>query len=201
MAQHPARCKACKSSVEALLTRLYGEVHPGWSSRWPCRVEDVRSLSSGPELEAIHALLVAHRGHAGFVRARRLPGCDFYVSADPGFLVEYDEEQHFTAPRALTLRMIPPGHALGFDRARWEARSVALNKRDNDPPFRDEQRAWYDLLRDVLPAAHGLGPTSRLLDREVAFCELDQKNAADLATFKKMLNRALPRRHDDTTAH
>jgi hypothetical protein len=67
-----------------------------------------------------------------------------------------------------------------------------MNKHDNDPPFRDEQRAWYDVLRDVLPAEYDLGPTSRLLDREVAYCGLDPKNPHDLATFETLLNRARP---------
>lgn len=189
MANHPARCPACKTNVEALLRELYGGVTSGWSSGWPCRVEDVGSLKAGPGLRAIHASLVAHRGHAGFVRAKRLPGCDYFVPGKHGFLVEYDEAQHFTAPRAIALDGLPSGHPTAFDIKRWADLCRTTNARDNDPVYRDEQRAWYDVLRDVLPEEHGLGPTSRLLDRQIAYCSLSPKNATDIATFEKLLNR------------
>lgn len=197
---HRARCPACKANVEVLLRTLYGGVESNWASGWPCTPDGLEASPVRPVLTAIHGALVAHRGHAGFVRSRRLPRCDFYVPPGPhgpGFLVEYDEEQHFTAPRALSLAGVPAGHPVAFDLVRWRDLANSMNKHDNDPAFRDEQRAWYDVLRDVLPAEHGLGPTSRLLDREIAYCGLDPKNAHDLATFETMLNRPRPPRIGD----
>ena len=104
-------------------------------------------------------------------------------------MVEYDEEQHFTIPRALSLSGVPAGHAVAFDLVRWRDLAKSLNKHDNDPPFRDEQRAWYDVLRDILPLEYGLGPTSRLLDRENVYCTLDPKNVGDVTAFERMLHR------------
>ena len=37
--------------------------------------------------------------------------------------------------------------------------SETIAAEDDDPPFRDEQRAWYDALRDFVPAFEGLQPT------------------------------------------
>lgn len=192
MSRHPASCKACKASVEVLLRARYGNAERNWASRWPCRVTDLAGSPSGSALAAIHASLVSHRGFTHFVRSRRLPPCDYFVPAAAGrrgFLVEYDEGQHFTAPRAIALAGLPANLAVSFDVARWRDLALSLNRHDKDPEFRDEQRAWYDILRDVLPAENGLGPTSRLLDREVAYCMLDPNEAADQATFEKMLNR------------
>ena len=109
--------------------------------------------------------------------------------------MEFDETQHFTAPRAITLRGLPSNQAVGFSAERWIALCGSTNARDNDPPYRDEQRAWYDVLRDVLPQEYDLQPTSRLLDREIAYCALNAENAADVAVFEKMLNR--PQRQDE----
>lgn len=192
---HRARCRACKANVEVLLRAQYADVESNWASGWPCTADGLGASPARSVLTAIHGALVAHRGHAGFVRSRRLPRCDFYVPPGPhrpAFLVEYDEEQHFTAARAITLAGVPAGHPVAFDLVRWRDLAASMNKHDNDPPFRDEQRAWYDVLRDVLPAEHGLGPTSRLLDREVAYCALDPDNADNLVAFEQMLNRPAP---------
>lgn len=189
MSRHPARCPDCKTLVEVFLRSLYGDVVPRWSSRWPCRVDDLAALGVAASLQATHAALVAHRGFTGFVRAKHLPACDFYVPGSPGFLVEYDESQHFTRPRAITLAGLTNGHSVAFDAARWSALAASIDAHDNDPPSRDEKRAWYDHLRDVLPAEYGLGPTSRLHDRDLAYCALDPDSARDTATFRNMLNR------------
>lgn len=188
-ARHPGRCPACKLAVERLLGETFGSVRAAWATGWPCRLDDLNEHAAAPLLSSIHEALVAHRGHSVFVRAKKLPSCDYYVHGKPGFIVEYDESQHFTAPRARVLSLIPATHPLAFDLSRWTLLAQEMNAKDNDPPYRDEQRAWYDVLRDVLPIEHGLGPTSRLLDREVAYCELNPRSPADIATFKRMLGR------------
>lgn len=55
LASHPARCAECKTNVEVLLRKLFGDVRPGWSSGWPCQLQDVAPLKAGPGLCAIHA--------------------------------------------------------------------------------------------------------------------------------------------------
>ena len=59
--------------------------------------------------------------------------------------------QHFTKPREIALGLYPQNIPYGFSVERWRKLCESLDKRDNDPPYRDEQRAWYDTLRDFAP--------------------------------------------------
>ncbi|MDE2185067.1 MAG: hypothetical protein KGJ78_18795, partial [Alphaproteobacteria bacterium] len=79
--------------------------------------------------------------------------CDFYVPR-ANLIIEYDERQHFTEPRALTLELYP-SLSLGFDIPRWLNACRKIRAHDNDPPYRDEQRAFYDALRDILSQPNG----------------------------------------------
>lgn len=175
-----------------MLRTIFGSVVPGWASGWPCERSSIATTRSAQILLPIYDALVAHRGHSAFVRRRRLPPCDYFVPGNPGFLVEYDEVQHFTTPRAITLSSIPGIPTVAFDQEKWLRLAREIDARDNDPPYRDEQRAWYDVLRDVLPAEHQLGPTARLLDREIAYCTLDHRRASDISSFRDLLGRPEP---------
>ena len=66
--------------------------------------------------------------------------CDFWVP-DPGFIVEFDERQHFTIPRKLALSKYPAVQPLGFPQERWIVLCEHHTAKDNDPCYRDEQRA------------------------------------------------------------
>lgn len=94
-------------------------------------------------------------------------------------IVEVDEVQHFTPPRAVTLGLYPPGAVTAFDRETWRARSAEVTKlrgggfgRPTPPLFPDPggrhlQRAYRDALADLLPTVHGWEPTLRIGDFEV----------------------------------
>lgn len=131
-------------------------------------------------------MLQNYRGFKRFVRTKTLPRCDFFI-LNPGFILEFDESQHFTIPRKITLELYPENFKLGFNRERWIKLCKKINARDNDPPFRDEQRAWYDTLRDFLPALLGLKPTVRLFVRDFVWCSLDPDNPSDVKKFERFL--------------
>ena len=103
-------------------------------------------------------------------------------------IVEFDESQHFTAPRKKALSLYPKDLKLGFDRDRWQDLCDIENKHDGEPPFRDEQRAWYDALRDFAPVLLGIKPTIRLYARDYAWCKLDSKEVTDQESFKQFLS-------------
>jgi hypothetical protein len=89
---------------------------------------------------------------------------DFYL-AGTKVPIEFDERQHFTPLRAVSLRCYPADVVVGFDRDRWIRLSEEIRAGDNDPPWRDEQRAFYDSIRDILAIEAGLFRSSAFLRR------------------------------------
>ena len=108
-------------------------------------------------------------------------------------IIEFDESQHFTLPRKLALENYPRELELGFDRQRWISLCEKLNRKDNDPPYRDEQRAWYDTLRDYVPLVRSLKPTIRLFAKDHIWCNLDSNNPSSLQEFESILRRTSER--------
>ena len=97
--------------------------------------------------------------------------------------MEFDESQHFTNPRKLSLSRYLDHQPLGFSRSRWIALCEKHNAKDNDPPYRDEQRAWYDTLRDIVPSLKGFQPTLRLHAQDFEWCSLDPNSSYDQQLF------------------
>jgi hypothetical protein len=70
-------------------------------------------------------------------------------------IIEYDERQHFTLPRAISFQHYPSQLRLGFDVQEWNKECDRTHAVDPSPPYRDEQRAFYDSLRDILSSSNG----------------------------------------------
>lgn len=186
---HGERCPKCKENIGKLLERIYGKVEQNYKFEVGTHLEDFLNTSCYGKLKEIFEILQNHRGYREFVKAKTLPNCDFFVP-NPGFIVEFDESQHFTLPRKITLENCPNELELGFARKRWIALCEKINARDNDPPYRDEQRAWYDTLRDFLPAIKDLKPTVRLFAGDFVWCSLDPADASDVERFRKSFGKA-----------
>jgi hypothetical protein len=95
------------------------------------------------------------RGYSNFASFGKPLCCDFFVPAER-LIIEYDERQHFTVQRAKSLELYPPDLALGFDRQEWLTTCRTIRATDPTPAYRDEQRAFYDSLRDILAARNGV---------------------------------------------
>ena len=182
MRGHRESCRTCKERVVELLTCAFGPIHANHDLNLPSSVGEWATLDHGDRLGRIYEALQKHRGHGQFVNVPKMPRVDYYVP-NPGFIVEFDESQHFTEPRGLTLALYPPDLRTGFDRDKWKALCKTLNRHDNSPEYRDEQRAWYDALRDFAPERLGCQPTRRLVARDRLWCELDPDKAADVGAF------------------
>ena len=191
---HSERCHACKIRVEQLLDRIYGACVRNRRFRWRTGLAAYAGTSIDPVLRDVAAILEGYRGYGvgTFVRTRMLAGCDYWVP-DPGFIVEFDESQHFTNLRKLALAVYADGHSLGFAARRWLELCEQHDARDNDPPFRDEQRAWYDTLRDLVPSTVGLSPTVRLYARDRAWCSLDPDSKEDRSRFSDLIHQGASR--------
>jgi len=150
------RCPKCKETVRKLLEKIYGRVEENYKFRVGTLPEDFKKNSPYySKLKKIYEKLQDHREYRDFLKAKTLPNCDFFVR-NPGFIVELDESQHFTLPRKITLEEYPTNLELRFSKERWIRLCEKIDAKDNDPPYRDEQRAWYDTLRDFLPAIYNL---------------------------------------------
>jgi len=184
---HNERCPKCKKTIKRLLERIYGKVEVNHKFNTGTFPEDFKNTPYYESLLKIYRALQNYRGFRDFVRIKSLPRCDFFVP-NPGFIVEFDESQHFTFPRKIALENYPEDIKLGFDKKRWIGLCEKINARDNDPPYRDEQRAWYDTLRDFSFNILGL-PTIRIYSKENVWCELDEKNKSDILWFKNFIQK------------
>jgi hypothetical protein len=183
---HNERCSDCKTAVELLLRALYGDVKKNHRIDASTDPEDYRQSPLYAPLSEIYRTLQTHRGHTDFVRSATMAGCDFWIPS-PGFVVEFDESQHFTKCRALTLERYPRNIPFGFETDVWLRRCERRPAEDHNPPYRDEQRAWYDTLRDFVPHIQGLHPTIRLFAGEFAWCSLKPEITRDIETFRQIL--------------
>lgn len=115
-------------------------------------------------LGEIHRMLGGDSGLLASKRARPLP-VDFVVSGE-AVLVEIDEFQHFTTPRAVTLDFYD-GIEHGLDVARYRelcrttsARADAYRRAKTAVDFpsgggRTAQRAYFDAVRDMIAPRFG----------------------------------------------
>lgn len=95
-------------------------------------------------------------------------------------ILEVDETQHFNRFRALTLRHYPDDARVAFPIALWMEKSDRKLRLEGGgfgkpkPPLfpaengRHMQRAFRDMLADLIPLEHGFAPILRIADFEVA---------------------------------
>lgn len=183
MGRHNPRCKECKCNLYCMPKKSFGEAKIEYSLKLPARLKSLKGKWGYETLALIYQELGDFRGYREFVKVDNLPAVDYFLPKQ-GIIVEFDELQHFTRPRLITLSSYPDGLKLGFDRNKWIKLAIQLNKRDNDPPFRDEQRAWYDTLRDFAPMILGYKPTVRLFASEQVWCQLNPDQPSVLENFQ-----------------
>lgn len=189
--KHNERCQDCKKTIKKMLKSIYGSVEPNYNFEAGVLPDDFSDSTFCPDLRTIYQSLQRHRSYESFVRTSRLPRVDYFVPT-PGFIVEFDESQHFTECRKQALLHYPKDLDVGFDVNRWITICEKIQAKDNKPPFRDEQRAWYDTLRDFLPSILPLSPTVRLYSKSFHWCSLDPNITHDQEKFKAMIEGELP---------
>ena len=187
---HDQRCPKCKETVKRLLEKIYGKVEQNYNKfKIGTKPDDFKNTPYYYELRRIFEALQNHRDFKEFVKSKTLRNCDFFVS-NKGFIVEFDETQHFTEPRRITLVNYPEELELGFDKKKWIELCKRIQAKDNVPPYRDEQRAWYDTLRDFLPLIKSLKPTVRLFAKDYVWCScFDPNNSSDVKKFENILKK------------
>ena len=190
---HSAHCRACKERVGELLTAIYGACGANHQFPWPSHPQEYANTAIGNMLEQIRNALGDWRGHRDFIKSAQMPPCDYFIP-DPPFIVEFDENQHFSRARLLTLNNYPANAQLGFPIPRWRELCREIDARDDKPFDRDERRAWYDVLRDSVPQVHGFKPTVRLYAGEFDWCTLDVASTTGTKRFMAWIGDRLPHR-------
>ena len=138
--EHNERCPDCKDTIERMLKQIYGDVKPNYKFRTGTNPEDFSDNPFYDDLQRIYENLQNYRGNKNFVITDTLPNCDYYVP-DPGFVLEFDESQHFTMPRKIALLSYPYKSRSGFSLAQWIYTCDKIKAHDPDPIYRNEQRA------------------------------------------------------------
>jgi len=165
---------------------IFDEVQVNYDIDFPSKIEDYSNTDIYDDIAPVYQALQKYRGHYEFVKAKKLPRVDFFIPNEK-IIIEFDESQHFTKTREISLSLYPKKKQYGFSIDRWRKLCQEINKRDNDPPYRDEQRAWYDTLRDFVPLLWKTGKTVRLYSRDLVWCSLNPKKESDVEVFKKII--------------
>jgi len=80
--------------------------------------------------------------------------------------IEIDERQHFSAPRLERIRCLRESLLeANYPPYFWEhvlLHLLEVPSTDKAPPYRDEQRAYLDLARELVPPHYGYEPTLRI---------------------------------------
>jgi hypothetical protein len=182
---HNERCKDCKVRVKELLEQLYGQVELNYRFRIPTKPEEFRNNPQYEILNEIYTALQKYRNFNDFVRASYVD-VDFYLP-DQNIVIEFDESQHFTEARRIALLHYPENLPLGFSPEKWVRLCDSIQAMDNDPPYRDEQRAWYDVIRDFLPQLAGIQKTVRIFAGDMTWCTLNTGKFEDIKKFKQTI--------------
>ncbi len=183
---HNLHCSECKNTIIQFLGKLYKEVKVDHDFYVGLPLLNDQEQPVYSALQEIMSWLEAFRGHRNFVKIKKIPRCDLYVT-DPGFVVELDESQHFSKARMVSLSHYPRNLPFGFKIDEWIDLCNKIKAVDNDPPYRDEQRAWYDTLRDFLPFMVGLKPTVRIYMGKFRWCSLDPQKESDIQAFLNLV--------------
>lgn len=132
-----------KNALQLLLNKLFdGDIVCEKTFDWLKTPERITG-----EYEQVYKALFDYRGDTSFAKKNVTLRCDF-VCESKKLIIEYDERQHFSQARKVSLeayRNIP----VLFDRELWIQACNDINAKDNSPVNRDEIRAFYDSTRDI----------------------------------------------------
>ena len=103
---HNERCRECKQTFRDLLAAVFGGVESNYDLNIPCRLEEFNGTVFLDDLGKIYDELNQYRRFEHFVKATKLPRVDYFIPSG-GLIIEFDESQHFTKPREITLGHYP----------------------------------------------------------------------------------------------
>ncbi len=142
-----------KNIIYKYLLDKYKKVWWGYPSGAHAKLSGYQNSKAYSNLKEIYSALEIQKKKVKIGKSL-LSKCDIYIPGEKR-IVELDEVRHFTEPRATALKNYPKKLKIAFDKDEYSDFCSQINLKDNDPPNRDEQRAWFDTLRDFLPLSSG----------------------------------------------
>lgn len=132
------------------------------------------------EYENLYKALSDYRGDKAFAKRNVQLRCDFVCESEK-LIIEYDERQHFSEARKVSL-LSYPDIPVYFDRALWIRACNTIQAKDEQPVNRDEVRAYYDSIRDIEASKHGY-KLVRIMHGQIDFEAIEAEES-----LKKLLN-------------
>lgn len=179
-------CSQCKVIFLDMLKSVFGEVITQYRPDIPYRLQKYENSSFYAKLLEIYNKIRDRRSNDNFDNGKENLVCDYYLPAQKT-IVEFDESQHFTELRRISLEAYPSDLKIAYDHDLWINLCGRLDRHDNHPVNRDETRAWYDTLRDFAPYISGLNPTIRVYSRMAKWCSMNSENQDDIEHFEKFV--------------
>jgi len=139
-----------KNAIKRLLQKYYGHIETEKKFDW---LKTPNKDKLPKEYLPIVDALSQYRNQTGFQESRFQPRCDIVLN-DHKLIIEYDENQHFSKARQITLENYPVNINLHSSKDDWISACERINAKDNDPIDRDEKRAFYDTVRDIEAFKH-----------------------------------------------
>jgi hypothetical protein len=155
-----------REAFKSILMRKWGLVETEKKFPSICIPDLSERKSIDPDLHKILCQIEKYRSLSIRGCKNRPLAFDFFLPK-LNMAIEFDERQHFTPLRAAALRVYPKEALLGFERVRWIELSETIRAGDNSPAYRDEQRAFYDAIRDIMIPRIGLKPLIRIFEDDV----------------------------------
>jgi very-short-patch-repair endonuclease len=140
-----------KNALQKLLQKHYGHIETEKKFDW-LKTPDNDNLPE--EYRKIVTALSNYRNQTGFQKSHYQLPCDIILD-DQKLIIEYDEYQHFSEARKITLENYPEDIQLYYPKEKWIEACDKINAKDNSPVDRDERRAYYDTVRDIEAYKHG----------------------------------------------
>ena len=139
-----------KNAIQRLLQKHFGHIE---KEKKLDLMKTPNQENLPKEYSQIVKALSKYRNQNGFQKSNYQLLCDI-VLEDHKLIIEYDENQHFSKARQVTLENYEQTIKLHFSKETWINACKKINAKDNNPIDRDEKRAFYDTVRDIEAFRH-----------------------------------------------
>jgi len=140
-----------KNALQRVLQKSLGIIETEKKFEW-LKTPNPEQLPT--EYRKIVETSIKYRHQKTFLKPNYSLPCDIVIEQHK-IIIEYDENQHFTQARKITLENYPEDIKTYFSKDYWIEECNKINAKDNHPVDRDEKRAYYDTVRDIEAFKHG----------------------------------------------